>query len=102
MRVRNEEAYKSKKEIVMESCFNCFAENGLHGTGIAALSQYCHLSKTAFYIYPFRFLQLYMFILYNRKFVGSGGFHRVAHIRNCEICITVHSHFIRSRERRGA
>ena len=35
----------------MESCFNCFAENGLHGTGIAALSQYCHLSKTAFYIY---------------------------------------------------
>lgn len=51
MRVRNEEAYKSKKEIVMESCFNCFAENGLHGTGIAALSQYCHLSKTAFYIY---------------------------------------------------
>ena len=51
MRVRNEEAYKSKKEIVMESCFNCFAENGLHGTGIATLSQYCHLSKTAFYIY---------------------------------------------------
>lgn len=51
MRIRSEENYRSKKEIVMETCFDCFAEHGLHGTGIAALSEACKLSKAAFYVY---------------------------------------------------
>ena len=36
MRTRNEIAYSEKKAQIMKACFNCYAENGLHGTGIAA------------------------------------------------------------------
>ena len=31
---RDEQAFQRKKAEVMEACFNCYAENGLTGTGI--------------------------------------------------------------------
>ena len=39
MRVRNETIYNEKKARIMEACFNCYAENGLHGTGLSALAK---------------------------------------------------------------
>ena len=35
----------------MEACFNCYAENGLNGTGIQALADACGLSKASLYTY---------------------------------------------------
>lgn len=35
----------------MEACFNCYAENGLTGTGIQALADACGLSKASLYTY---------------------------------------------------
>ena len=51
MRVRNEEQYGEKKEQIMQACFCCYAENGLHGTGIAALAQAAGVSKATLYTY---------------------------------------------------
>ena len=41
MRERNKQAFQRKKEEIMEACFNCYAENGLTGTGIQALADAC-------------------------------------------------------------
>lgn len=30
MKLRNEEEYQKKKEMIMEKCYDCYAENGLH------------------------------------------------------------------------
>lgn len=35
----------------MEACFNCYAENGLQGTGVAALAKAAGVSKAALYTY---------------------------------------------------
>lgn len=35
----------------MEKCFNCYAENGLMGTGIKALADACGFSKASLYTY---------------------------------------------------
>ena len=35
----------------MEKCYDCFAEYGLHGTGIRALGAHCGGSSTMLYIY---------------------------------------------------
>lgn len=51
MRVRNNEVYNEKKEQIMQACFECFAENGLHGTGIAAVAKYANVSKATLYVY---------------------------------------------------
>ena len=51
MRVRNEEQYGEKKEQIMQACFCCYAENGLHGTGIAALAKAAGVSKATLYTY---------------------------------------------------
>ncbi len=51
MRTRNEIAYSEKKAQIMKACFNCYAENGLHGTGIAALAEAAGVSKAALYTY---------------------------------------------------
>lgn len=51
MRVRNEATYSEKKAQIMEACFNCYAENGLHGTGISALASACGISRAALYTY---------------------------------------------------
>ncbi len=51
MRVRNEERFLSKKTELMEKCFECFAENGLHGVGIRALGEYCGCNSAMLYTY---------------------------------------------------
>ncbi len=51
MRIRNEEQYLSKKIELMEKCFECFAENGLHGVGIRALAQHCGCNSATLYTY---------------------------------------------------
>ena len=39
MRTVNEEARRAKQIEIMEKCFDCYAENGLTGTGIKALAE---------------------------------------------------------------
>ena len=51
MRTRNEEAYTEKKEQIMNACFECFSERGLHGTGISAVAEYAGISKATLYVY---------------------------------------------------
>lgn len=50
VRVRNNEVYNEKKEQIMQACFECFAENGLHGTGNAAVAKYANVSKATLYV----------------------------------------------------
>lgn len=51
MKVRNEITYQIKKETIMEACFNCYADNGLQGTGIKALGKASGVSSAALYTY---------------------------------------------------
>ncbi len=51
MKVRNDLAFKEKKEQIMQSCFECFAENGLYGTGIASLAKHSNIPKSTLYVY---------------------------------------------------
>lgn len=51
MRERDEQAFQRRKEAIMEACFNCYAENGLTGTGIQVLADACGLSKASLYTY---------------------------------------------------
>ena len=51
MKVRNEITYQIKKETIMEACFNCYADNGLQGTGIKTLAKASGVSSAALYTY---------------------------------------------------
>lgn len=51
MRERDEQAFQRKKAEIMEACFNCYAENGLNGTGIQELAKACGMSKASLYTY---------------------------------------------------
>lgn len=51
MRVRDEAAFEQRKKEIMEACYNCYAENGLHGTGVSALAKAAGLSKAGLYVY---------------------------------------------------
>lgn len=51
VRIRDEAAYAQRKQEIMEACYNCYAENGLHGTGISALAKAAGLSKAGLYVY---------------------------------------------------
>ena len=51
MKVRNEITYQIKKETIMEACFNCYADNGLQGTGIKAPGKASGVSSAALYTY---------------------------------------------------
>lgn len=51
MRIRDEAAYTLRKQAVMEACYNCYAEHGLHGTGISALADAAGLSKAGLYVH---------------------------------------------------
>ena len=51
MRERDEQAFQRKKVEIMEICFDCYAENGLTGTGIKALADACGMSKASLYTY---------------------------------------------------
>lgn len=50
-RTRNEDEYQRKKEELMEACYNCYAENGLHGTGIKQLAKSCGCTAANLYVY---------------------------------------------------
>lgn len=45
------ETYESKKKWLMEKAFDCFAENGLHGTGIRKVAKYAGVNSALFYTY---------------------------------------------------
>ena len=45
------EQWNAKKEAFMEGCYDCFAENGLHGTGIRALAKHCGCTANMLYTY---------------------------------------------------
>lgn len=51
MRTKDEAAFEQRKIQIMEDCFNCYAENGLHGTGVAALAKAAGVSKATLYLY---------------------------------------------------
>ncbi len=51
MRIKDETAFEQRKIQIMEACFDCYAENGLHGTGVAALAKAANVSKAALYTY---------------------------------------------------
>ena len=46
-----EEQWNAKKAELMEKCFDCFAEHGLHGTGIRVLASECGFNHTKLYTY---------------------------------------------------
>ena len=45
------EQWNAKKEALMEKCYDCFAEYGLHGTGIRALAKHCGCTSNMLYTY---------------------------------------------------
>lgn len=51
MPAHNEEAHQARKVELMEKCYDCFAENGLQGTGIRALGRYCGCNPALLYSY---------------------------------------------------
>lgn len=51
MPIYSEERFLEKKIELMEKCYECFAENGLYGTGIRALGVYCGCNSAVLYTY---------------------------------------------------
>ena len=51
MRTLNEEARRNKKIQLMETCFDCYAENGLSYVGVKALADACNCNVATFYQY---------------------------------------------------
>ena len=45
------ELHQQKKEILMERCFDCYAEHGLTGTGVKALAEACGCTPGNLYAY---------------------------------------------------
>lgn len=45
------EEIQNRKEEIMEKCFECYAENGFHGTGIKQLAQNCGCTAANLYTY---------------------------------------------------
>ncbi len=45
------EQHNEKKQMIMEKCFECYAENGLTGTGIKALADACGFTRANLYGY---------------------------------------------------
>lgn len=50
-RMRNEAEFTRRKNEIMESCYECYAENGLYGTGIKQLAGYCGCTSANLYVY---------------------------------------------------
>lgn len=46
-----EKQHNERKQEIMEKCFECYAENGLTGTGIKALAEKCGFTKANLYVY---------------------------------------------------
>lgn len=47
----SQEVFLAKKTELMERSFECFADKGLHGTGMRALGAYCGCNAALFYSY---------------------------------------------------
>ena len=47
----NEEKHNARKAALMEKCYECYAENGLTGTGVKALAEACGCNPASFYQY---------------------------------------------------
>ena len=45
------EQWNAKQAALMEMCYDCFAEYGLHGTGIRALGKHCGCTSNMLYTY---------------------------------------------------
>lgn len=45
------EEIQQRKEEIMEQCYECYADNGLQGTGIRALAKYCGCTAANLYAY---------------------------------------------------
>ena len=67
-----EQQHNERKRELMERCFECYAENGLTGTGIKALADACGCTKANLYSYFKNHLSL---------------FEDIIEIKNREICI---------------
>ena len=51
MRAQNEEARRAKQIVIMEKCFDCYAENGFSSVGIKAIAKACDCSVATLYLY---------------------------------------------------
>lgn len=51
MRYRNEEQHQEKKIEYMVKCYECYAENGLNGTGVKTLAKACGCTPGNLYTY---------------------------------------------------
>lgn len=51
MAAYTKEQYAAKKIDLMKKCFDCFAEKGLHGTGIRTLGKECNFNPAMIYTY---------------------------------------------------
>lgn len=51
MAQKNDDRHDKKKTEYMEKCFECYAENGLTGTGIKALANACGCTPANLYLY---------------------------------------------------
>ena len=49
--MRTVQQHNEKKQEIMEKCFDCYAENGLSGTGIKALAKACGCVTGNLYTY---------------------------------------------------
>lgn len=49
--MRTEQQHNDRKKEIMEKCFECYAENGLTGTGIKTLAEKCGCSSGTLYVY---------------------------------------------------
>ena len=49
--MRTEQQHNERKQEIMEKCFECYAENGLTGTGIKALAAACNCTTGNLYCY---------------------------------------------------
>ena len=49
--MRTPQQHNEKKQEIMEKCFDCYAENGLSGTGIKALAKACGYTTGNLYTY---------------------------------------------------
>lgn len=49
--MKTQEQHNEKKIELMQKCYECYAENGLNGTGIQALANACGCTKANLYTY---------------------------------------------------
>ena len=51
LRTVNEEAHRHKEIEIMETCFDCYSENGFTSVGVKAIAKVCDCSVATLYLY---------------------------------------------------